>query len=241
MSRGIGKVTVAQVRREMIRTDRKASRRRARIGALVVLATALLAGTLTARFLFALADIRTSGMSGTLISGDVVLCERMASPVRTGAVERGALVLARYSENGMHRQTVRRVIAMAGDEVVVETDGRVTVNGAALEEPYAVYRAENDWSGGEDTPGGALENPFATPEQLAEIAAAQSEAAESQVDDLEYPITVPEGRLFVLCDNREGALDSRSSRFGMVNEADVLGLPKLIIWPVYRAGLLTDD
>ena len=240
MSRGIGKVTEAQVRREMIRAELKASRRRARIGTLVVLALAFALGALVGRYLFALADIRTSGMSGTLLSGDLVLCERMASPIRTGEIRRGALALVRYHDNGMQQQTVRRVVAMAGDEVTVDPNGRVSVNGAALQEPYASYRAENDWSGGDDAPGGALENPFASPEEIAAMAAAQSEAAASQVDDLEYPITVPEGKLFVLCDNREGALDSRSSRFGLVNEADVLGLARAVIWPVYRASLLAD-
>ncbi|MBR1821687.1 MAG: signal peptidase I [Clostridia bacterium] len=239
MSREIGRVTEAQVRRELIRMDQKASRRRGRIGTLVVLATALLAGALAAQFLFALADIRTSGMSDTLRGGDVVLCERMASPVRTGQLERGALALVRYLDSGMQRQTVRRVIAVAGDVVSVERDGRVTVNGEALEEPYAAYRSESDWRGGEATPGGALENPFASPEET--VASAQSDATPTQIDDLDYPITVPDGKLFVLCDNRENAVDSRSSRFGLVGEADVLGLARAIIWPIHRVGSLTDD
>lgn len=240
MSRGIGRVTEAQVRRELIRMDRKQSRRRSRIGALVVLATALVTGTLAARFLFALADIRTSGMNETLLSGDVVLCERMASPVRTEALGPGSLALVRYLDNGMSRQTVRRVIAVAGDEVSVESNGRVTVNGAALEEPYATYRVETGWRDGEAAPGGALENPFVSPEEAASYYT-QGEVTVSQIDDLDYPITVPEGKLFVLCDNRENAVDSRSSRFGLVSEADVLGLAKAVLWPIHRVGILTSD
>jgi len=237
MNRGIGRLTEEQVRRDLIRADRKASRRRARIGAAVVLATALLAGALAARFLFALADIRTTGMGDTLLSGDVVLCERMASPLRRKALGRGSLALVRYLDNGMQRETVRRVIALAGDEVSVESDGRVTVNGEALEEPYARYRNMSDWLDGEDV-GGALENPFADPD--AAPAPTASIPVPDQVDDVEYPLVVPEGRLFVLCDDRANALDSRSSRFGLVNEADVQGLARLVIWPAHRAGMLTD-
>lgn len=238
MNKGIGRVTTAQVRRELIRMDQKAASKRAWIGALVVLATALVAGTLAAQFLFRLADIRTSGMRQTLESGDVVLCERMASPLRGQALERGSLALVQYQETGMQKQTVRRVIALGGDVVTVESDGRVTVNDAPLEEPYALYRSESDWDGGgEDTPGGALENPFAEPDQV--IVTEEADETLYQVDDVTYPLTVPEGQLFVLCDDRENALDSRSTRFGLVSEADVLGLARLVIWPVHRAGILT--
>ena len=55
---------------------------------------------------------------------------------------------------------------------------------------------------------------------------------------MDYPLTVPEGAVFVLCDNRDNRLDSRSSRFGLVAEADIKGMARAIIWPVYRARLL---
>ena len=239
MSASIGRVTSEQVRREMIRTDRRESRRRFWIGVAVVLGAALLAGTGVARFLFALTDIRTTGMGETLESGDVVLCERMASPVRQAQLGRGSLALIQYEENGMQRHAVRRVIAMAGDIVTVEDDGRVHVNGDDLVEPYAAYRSKSEWFDDEEiVVGGALANPFASPDEPAPTA--QADAVQLPVDDVEYPLTVPEGRLFVLCDDRDNAMDSRSSRFGLVDEKDVLGLARVVIWPVHRAGLLTD-
>ena len=238
MSRSIGRVTEAQVRREMIRLDGKQSRKRFRIGALILLAAALVAGTLASKFLFALADIRTRGMSATLLSGDVVLCERMDSPVRTSELGRGSLALMKYQDSGMQRETVRRVIAVAGDEVQVEEDGHVVVNGEPLEEPYAEYRSMTDWSGDEDNPGGALENPFASPDEV--VVPDETETVDERVNDMTYPLTVSEGQLFVMCDDRENAMDSRSSRFGLVNEANVLGLARAIIWPVHRAGILAD-
>lgn len=237
MSGTIGRISTDQVRREMIRTHSKASRKRFWIGALVVLAIALLAGVAAAQFLFALVDVRTRGMSPALRSGDVALCERMESPLGQVTLTRGALALVRYEDKGIRRETVRRVIAMAGDEVFVREDGHVTLNGEALEEPYAVYRDQSDWSGDEDVLGGALENPFITPEEAA--ARAPVETGEPGVDDVTYPLTVPEGQLFVLCDERADAMDSRSSRFGLVKEADVLGVARAIIWPVHRADLLT--
>ena len=238
MSGTIGRVDTAQVRREMIRMNGRASRKRFLIGAAVVLAIALLVGEAASRFLVTLSDIRTRGMSPALRSGDVVLCERMDSPLRQGELTRGALALVSYDDSGMRREAVRRVIAVAGDEIIVGDDGAVTLNGEPLNEPYAVYRDQSDWSGDDDAPGGALENPFISPDE-AEIRTPAVEA-EPGVDDLVYPIQVPDGKLFVLCDDRDDAMDSRSSRFGLVDEKDVLGLARVVIWPVHRAGLLTD-
>ena len=149
----------------------------------------------------------------------------------------GALALVAYDDSGLRREAVRRVIAVAGDEVSVGEDGAVTLNGEPLDEPYAAYRDQSDWSGDDDAPGGALENPFLTPDEAAALAPPVE--AEPGVDDVVFPITVPEGKLFVLCDDRDDAMDSRSSRFGLVSEQDVLGLARAIIWPAHRAGLLT--
>lgn len=239
MSNTIGRITEAQVRREMIRTERRASRKRFGIGAIVILALAAVAATLVTRYLFALADIRTLGMSPVLESGDVALFERMDSPIRQLKLGVGSLALVRYSDSGLQRVAVRRVIAEGGDVVSVDEDGRVTVNDALMEEPYAAYRSKSDWSGEKNYVGGALENPFASPDATPPPSNVGDEP-DLRVNDMEYPLTVPEGKLFVLCDDREDAMDSRSSRFGLVAEADVLGLARAIIWPVHRAGFLTD-
>ena len=239
MNGKIERVTAAQLRRELLRENGKKSRKRARIGTLAVLVLALVIGALAAKYLFCLADIRSLAMGNTLKSGDVALCQKLDAPFSffQAEVARGAVVLVRYSENGLRRQAVRRVIALAGDVVSVEKDGHVAVNGASLQENYATYRLETDWTDGEVTPGGALGNPFATEEEQAR-AATQAVEAPEQVDDVEYPLTVPDGAVFVLCDNREDLLDSRSSRFGLVKETDLLALVREVIWPAHRAGAL---
>ena len=237
MSQDSKRITEAQVRREFRRIDRRTANRRARIGAAVILALALLAGAVAMRYLFVALDVRSDGMAGVLHSGDVVLCVRSDAPYLQSAPGRGALALVRYSDNGMRRLTVRRVIALGGDEVDVDSDGRVSVNGLALEEPYATYCYEGDQVASPVIPGGALENPFADPDAPAPVEENPYTVAEG-TDDMDYPLTVPEGSAFVLCDNRNNRLDSRSSRFGLVKEADIRGVARAIIWPVYRAGLL---
>ena len=42
-------------------------------------------------------------------------------------------------------------------------------------------------------------------------------------DDVQFPFTVPEGTLFVMGDNRNESLDSRSSYVGCIDERDILG------------------
>lgn len=238
MSEDSKRISDAQARRVLMRMDDRAARRRAGISAAVILAVAVVMGALATRFLFTAAAIRTDGMTDVLMGGDVALCVRSDSELWPQEIERGALVLVRYEDSGLKRVTVRRVIGLGGDEIEVDDEGHVTLNGEALDEPYATYSSLDDWTG-DATPGGALENPFAQPGDPVEVAASLVVTA-AGMNDVEYPLTVPEGAAFVLCDNRDNRLDSRSSRFGLVPEIEIKGVARAIIWPVYRVGLLGD-
>lgn len=51
-----------------------------------------------------------------------------------------------------------------------------------------------------------------------------------------YPVTVPDGCVFVMGDNRMNSLDSRSSAVGFVEEDDILGKVVFRIYPFDKFG-----
>lgn len=53
-----------------------------------------------------------------------------------------------------------------------------------------------------------------------------------------FPITVPEGMLFIMGDNRNDSKDSRSPEIGCVSEGDVLGQAVLRLTPFDKFGLI---
>lgn len=61
----------------------------------------------------------------------------------------------------------------------------------------------------------------------------------SYLDGPSFPVTVPEGCLFVMGDNRNESADSRYGPIGMVDERRVLGRVMTIIWPVSRFGMVS--
>lgn len=94
---------------------------------------------------------------------------------------------------------VKRVIAVAGQTVELR-DGDVYVDGVMLDEPYTL---------------GKPSEPLAS--QMPGL------------PELTYPLTVPEGCIWVMGDNRTNSRDSRY--FGFVQTSEVFGHGICVVWP----------
>ncbi|GAA2283502.1 signal peptidase I [Streptomyces atrovirens] len=138
--------------------------------------------------------VPTPSMAPTVGAGDRVLAERIDGD----DVRRGDVVVftdTTWSDLPM----VKRVVAVGGDTVSCCRDGKLEVNGEAIDEPYL--------SGGTAAEFGAI------PE-----------------------VTVPEGRLFLLGDERSGSLDSTAhltdAAGGTVSRGAVQGRVDAVVWPM---------
>ena len=111
------------------------------------------------------------------------------------------LVLVGVLPNPAKQYLVKRVIGIAGDNVVGK-DGVVTINGKKTTEPYIF--------------------------------------AGNKASELDFNVTVPEGKIWVMGDHRGASADSRYHQDdvnnGFVPESKVTGRVLGIIWPFKNVG-----
>ncbi len=156
-------------------------------------------------------------MENTLLIGDHVLAQRIPKPTPY----RGEIVIFTYPFD--RRQTfIKRVIGIGGDRIKI-ANKQVILNGAPLAEAYAVHTTDYVDSYRDNFPA---EPSTVLPDSALEMLRKNSANGE---------LLVPEGKYFVLGDNRDASLDSRY--WGFIEANDIIGVPLL----VYESEELSSD
>ncbi len=171
--------------------------------------------------------IPSESMERTLLVGDFLLVNKQAYapagslsrwllPYRD--VERGDIVVFHYPQPPY---LVKRVVGIPGDRLRIE-DGRVTVNGHVLDEPYAAFEPAPFNSFRDDFPARESTDPTVDP------------AWWRQMQNLtrDGELVVPAGEYFVLGDNRNHSRDSRF--WGFVPRQAIVARPLVIYFSVAR-------
>jgi signal peptidase I len=178
-----------------------------------ILAGALLYG-LAGTYLHAFV-IPTGAMEKTILIGDHVI-------VSMGSFEpwRGALVVHRYPVDP--QQTfIKRVVALPGDRVKL-VNKRLIVNGAPQNEPFAIHITDYTDNYRDNFP--AQPTVVVQPPEWADQVAAAAQQGE---------LLVPQGKYFVMGDNRDNSFDSRY--WGFIERKDILGKPLFVYLSVAPA------
>lgn len=168
---------------------------------------------------FALPVIDQSSMHNTLFEGDLVYVDRFADDLSSLKREDVILFLA----NGREKQGLWDEISLK----FIDIADRFRPKEQKVNERY-VKRIIG-------LPGDVID---ITPEGAVyingELENKSYVVGLTPPRDQIYPLTVPEGHLFVLGDNREISKDSRN--FGCISIKSVEGKVRFLLWPLSRVG-----
>jgi signal peptidase I len=149
----------------------------------------------------------TGSMEDTLLAGDYMLVNTLQRQP-----SRGDLVVFEYP---IDRKNifVKRVVAVGGDRIHLDNK-KLFVNGVAVYEPYARNKTTIIDYFRDNFPRAPNVRIYAPAEEMLKN------------NFREGDIVVPEGKYFVLGDNRDYSLDSR--HWGFIAQSDIIGRPSVI-------------
>ncbi len=174
--------------------------------------------------------IPTGSMENTLLVGDILLVNKAVygaevplTGLRTPAMEQpelGDVVVLKHPRESI--TLVKRVSGVPGDEVAMR-GGNLYVNGVLQDEPYVQHSG----------PGDQYDASFGW--QVEYLALGTDPGSYRPTRDNWGPVVVPEGRYFVMGDNRDNSLDSR--HWGFADRTLILGRPLVIYYSFDRSKL----
>lgn len=165
-------------------------------------------------YIFRISEVAGHSMEPTLHEADRVLMQPMFY-----SLEQNDIVIINSSK--LEKLIVKRIIALEGQTVDIDfSEGIVYVDGKPLDEQ--VYETDDE--------GNSLlltADHFVNTLTTTDMGAFES-----------YPVTVPEGYVFVLGDNRNISKDSKHVDLGFVPVEEILGEVVMRIYPRSDFGLV---
>ena len=172
--------------------------------------------------------IPSESMEHTLLVGDFLLMNRSAlAPAGVwkrilpyAPVERGEIVTFHAPMNA-REYLVKRVIGMPGDRLRID-NGKVTINGQMLDEPYATFEPAEENAFLDHFPTQKYTDPRVEPDWWKRL----------QQDTRDGELVIPAGEYFMMGDNRNHSLDSRY--WGFVKRSQIIARPLVIYFSLVR-------
>ena len=161
------------------------------------------------------APVDGTSMTHTLEDRDLVLVNELFYTPKQGDI-----VVVQSQTHGFAEPLVKRVIAVGGQTVDIDFDTwTVYVDGEEIEEDYVRYLDRSTMND--------VEKDYAKrPGTLSMLS-----------EGMTFPKHVPEGYVFVLGDNRNNSLDSRSPGVGLIDSRCVVGRVFCRLFPFNKIGI----
>ena len=180
---------------------------------------------LTRLFLWLPVQVEGHSMDPTLADGQRVIVLKHTS------IERFDIVVAKEVENGKTKQIVKRIIGMPGDTITYQND-KLTINGKEVKEEYlkefhAAFAKDK------------LQKEYAYSDYFQQLAKESKAFTVNADKNTTFSFTVPEGKYFLLGDNRIVSKDSRE--VGYFDKSALVGEVKFRFWPLDKIGTVEDN
>jgi len=186
---------------------------------IVVFATAFIMVALLNTAVFATTQVRQTSMKDTLLEGQHLFVEKLSYIF--GEPSRGDIVV--FIENKYPKNYFERIKIFLRDVADIMKPVENKNNVRLVKRVIGIPGDEIDVRNGKVyINGNELTEPYVKGETFQR--------------EISFPITVPEGKYFVLGDNREVSKDSRT--FGTIDRSQIEGKAVFRFWPLKDAGIL---